>query len=68
MDTVAERVFVEQLKSTVGPEQTLIITTHKTALLALTNRVVVIDHGRIVADGPTQEVLKRMAGRPVADS
>ena len=37
--------------------KTLILVTHHTALLDLVDRIIVIDQGRILADGPKQEVV-----------
>ncbi|WP_049294564.1 type I secretion system permease/ATPase [Franconibacter helveticus] len=38
--------------------RTLVLVTHRPALLRLTNRVVVMDNGHIIADGARDEVLK----------
>lgn len=38
-------------------EQTLVLVTHRPALLELTRRLIVIDNGRIFADGPKENVL-----------
>jgi ATP-binding cassette subfamily C protein LapB len=35
----------------------LLIATHRPALFALCQRLIVLDKGRIVADGPIQEVI-----------
>ena len=40
--------------------RTLIIVTHRTSLLALATRVVVVDGGRIVADGPKDRVIEAL--------
>lgn len=37
--------------------RTLVLVTHRPALLRLTNRVVVMDNGHIIADGAREEVL-----------
>src|SRR5690606_18922971 len=42
---------------TVVDGKTLILVTHRTALLALVDRLIVIDNGRIVADGPKEQVV-----------
>ena len=34
-----------------------IVVTHKMALLTLVDRVIIIDNGKIVADGPKEKVL-----------
>jgi ATP-binding cassette subfamily C protein LapB len=61
MDMVTERLFIARLREALWPEQTLIVTTHRNAMLALVNRVVILDQGRVVADGPTDSVLRRLA-------
>ena len=61
MDMMTERLFISKLQQALRPEQTLIVTTHRNAMLALANRIVIIDQGRVVTDGPTQAVLRRLA-------
>jgi ATP-binding cassette subfamily C protein LapB len=53
MDMSAEARFVKRLKA-IAADKTLIIITHRTALLELVDRVVVLDQGKVVADGPGQ--------------
>lgn len=43
-------------------ERTLLVITHKPALLALVDRLIVVDDGRIVADGPKALVLEQLNG------
>ena len=61
MDMASERALVERLGKAFRPDQTLIITTHRMAMLALVDRLVVIDNGSVVADGPRDEVIKSIA-------
>jgi ATP-binding cassette subfamily C protein LapB len=37
--------------------KTLVIITHRSSLLALVDRLIVVDGGRVVADGPKEQVL-----------
>ena len=37
--------------------KTMVIVTHKPALLPLVDRIIVMDQGRIVADGPQEQVI-----------
>ena len=46
-------------------EKTLLLFTHRTSLLHLVDRVVVMDAGKVVADGPKAEVLKALRGGQV---
>lgn len=58
MDTATERQFVTRLKEGLSPDQTLIVTTHRNAVLSLVSRIVVIDGGRVVTDGPVEKVMR----------
>ena len=60
MDNFAERQFIAKMKEwTKG--RTLILVTHRATLLALCDRLIVMDKGAIVADGPKDEVLNALA-------
>jgi ATP-binding cassette subfamily C protein LapB len=48
--------------------KTLILVTHKASLLNLVNRLIVIEGGRIIVDGPKQEVLEKLSGNIKAQS
>lgn len=56
MDSAAEMRLIENLKNKISGK-TLVLVTHKTTLLALVDRVIVLDKGRVVADGRKDEVL-----------
>jgi ATP-binding cassette subfamily C protein LapB len=58
MDSQTERLFVERLQSAIPADQTLIISTHRPALFSLCDRIIVLDNGKIIADGPKDSVLK----------
>jgi len=58
MDMASERALIDRLEKSFGPEQTVVLTTHRTAMLALVSRLVVLENGSIVADGPRDKVLK----------
>ncbi len=60
MDDETERRAIQNLSQAVKPEQTLIIVTHKMALLGLVQRLVVMQQGRIVLDGPRDAVLEHI--------
>lgn len=57
MDSQTERLFVERLQTAIVLGQTLIIATHRMAVLDAVDRLIVMDNGRIVADGPRDEIL-----------
>lgn len=63
MDNQSESLLCRRLKAIVG-EKTLILVTHRTSLLELVDRLVVVDGGTIVADGPKEQVVEALrAGR-----
>lgn len=61
MDMASERLLIQRLKTAFRPDQTVIVTTHRYNVLALVDRLVVIDNGRIVADGPREEILAKLS-------
>lgn len=63
MDSQTEQLFVDKLAGAIAPDQTLIVSTHRNALLAIVDRLIVLDGGRIIADGPKDSVLSALAGQ-----
>lgn len=59
MDNASEAKLMENLKEELA-DKTVIMVTHKTSLLRLVDRVIVMDGGRIVADGPKDTVLEAL--------
>ena len=57
LDTQTELYFIEHLKTAIAADQTLIVATHRHNMLSILNRLIVIDGGRIIADGPRDQVL-----------
>ncbi len=60
MDNTTEGRFKQRLQS-ILPNKTLILVTHRGSLLSLVDRLVVMDGGRMVADGPKDEVMAALA-------
>jgi len=60
MDNGAEGRFKQRLEQSLG-ERTLVLVTHRASLLSLVERLIVLDGGKVVADGPREEVLKALA-------
>ena len=58
IDDVSEKQLIEQLKVWLG-QKTLVIATHRRAVLELVDRIIVIHDGRIVMDGPKEQILKQ---------
>jgi len=56
MDNQSEQNVIENMK-TFSEGKTMILSTHRASLLALVDRVIVMDEGKIIADGPKESVL-----------
>ena len=62
LDQVAEARIIAELQSRMTPDRTLVFATHRLRNLALSTRVIVMNAGTVVMDGPTDAVLQKMAG------
>jgi ATP-binding cassette subfamily C protein LapB len=58
MDPATEHQLIANLREL--RDTTLLLITHRTAMLPLVDRLVVMDQGRILLDGPRDEVLRRL--------
>lgn len=58
MDIQSEAALIKRLKAVIEG-RTLIVITHRISLLDLVDRVIVIDGGKVVADGPKSTVISR---------
>ncbi len=58
MDRQTEHAFLKNMKNILGDE-TLIVITHKMTTLSLVDRIIVIDNGKIVTDGPKSLVMQK---------
>jgi len=63
MDADSEARVVALLKAELGPNESAIVATHKTALLPLFTRLLMVKDGRIVMDGPRDEVMAKLSGK-----
>ena len=61
LDIGLEKSVVQNLKPLID-DKTLIVITHRFAALELVDRVIVIDNGKVVADGPKDIVLAKLQG------
>jgi ATP-binding cassette subfamily C protein LapB len=52
--------------SEFSADKTVVLVTHRTSMLALVNRVVVIDGGKVVADGPRDRILEALQSGRIA--
>lgn len=59
MDNASEAQFIQNLKAELEGK-TLFLVTHKVALLQLVDRIIVMDKGKVVADGEKESVLNAL--------
>ncbi len=59
MDNNAELLLRQRMKESLA-DKTLLLFTHRTSLLELVERVVIMEAGKVVADGPKADVLKAL--------
>lgn len=60
MDNRQEQKCLKVLHQELSEGQTLIVSTHKMALLDLVDRIIIMDNHQIVMDGPKQAVLAQL--------
>ena len=69
LDEVGEQHVIRSLAA-LPADTTIVVATHRRPVLQLVSRVLVVDGGRVLMDGPRDEVLERLrkgAARPVAE-
>jgi ATP-binding cassette subfamily C protein LapB len=66
MDIASERKLVSSLKKSFQPRTTIVISTHRYSLLEMVDRIIILDNGRVVADGRKEAVMSDLAKRAKA--
>ncbi len=61
LDNRSEEVFKRKLEKAL-PGKTFMLVTHRASLLTLVPRLIVLDGGRVVADGPKDQVMQALSG------
>jgi ABC-2 type transport system ATP-binding protein len=66
LDVEARRAFWEQIRARAGAGRTVLLTTHYLEEAdALADRIVLLDRGRIVAEGTPAEIKARVLGKRI---
>jgi ATP-binding cassette subfamily C protein LapB len=60
MDRNTEVQMMQSLKDAIQPSDTLVLVTHKTEMLDLVDRLIVVYNHQIALDGPKQDVLRQL--------
>jgi ATP-binding cassette subfamily C protein LapB len=61
MDGDLENFVMRNVMQAIAPDSVLVLSTHKTGLLRLVDRIVIVDGSKVVMDGPRDEVLEKLA-------
>jgi ATP-binding cassette subfamily C protein LapB len=61
MDNATEKLFIASLQPYIE-QKTIILITHKSTMLDLIDRLIVVNEGQVVADGPKEKIIKMLAG------
>jgi ATP-binding cassette subfamily C protein LapB len=59
LDARAEKQFIQSMQMT-AKDRTLLLITHKMHLLQLVDRIIVLDKGHLMADGPKADILEKL--------
>jgi len=59
LDEASELAVLQNMQQWLG-NRTLIVATHRYPVLSMVERIIIIDNGRIVRDGPKEDVLKSL--------
>lgn len=62
LDMLSEQQFCQRLATALKPGTTVIIATHRMSLLRYVDRIIVMDAGKLVMDGPRDAVLRSLQG------
>ena len=63
MDSNTESAFTKRLEANAHDNCTLLISTHRGSLLHAIDRLIVLDEGRLVADGPRDKILEALRSK-----
>ena len=64
MDTNSEQKLISRLKEELK-DRTLLVVTHRPTMLDLVDRIIVIEQGKVVANGPKDDVIKMLTPKGV---
>jgi len=58
--------FVTQRMKEFSAGKTVVLVTHRTSMLSFVDRVIVVDQGKVMADGPREQILQALASGRIA--
>ncbi len=67
LDQLTESAALEAIDTQLGKDNIMVMVTHKPQLLPRFTRIIVMAGGKVVKDGPTQDVLRELAPRKLGE-
>lgn len=63
LDEATEAAIIQRLGEWLG-KRTMLVATHRYSVLSLVDRIIVVEGGRVVLDGPKDEILNNLKQNP----
>lgn len=60
MDSAQEKMLLQRIKN-IMTDKSLFLVTHRPHMLQAVDRIIVVDQGKIVADGPRDEIIAKLS-------
>jgi ATP-binding cassette subfamily C protein LapB len=60
MDSDLELKVMKSIFTEAAPNAVILLSTHKPSLLGFVNRIIILDKGQIVFDGPRDEAIAKL--------
>ena len=67
MDSKTEAQVIANLKA-FSQHRTMLVVTHRMSLLELVDRIIVVDKGKIIEDGPRDYIIQKLRGLPATNT
>lgn len=61
MDQQTEREFIHRFSKWLSADKSLVIATHKPSILSMVTRIIVLEQGRVLMDGPRDRILQQLS-------
>ncbi len=65
LDQNTEQQVLQALREWIS-DKTMIVVTHRPQILALVDRIILMDQGKVVMDGPKEQVLAHLSNKPAS--
>jgi len=64
LDQQSEELLKKRLHESIK-ERSLILITHRYSLLSLVDRIIIVDNGQVIGDGPKKEILEALSNKQI---